>query len=107
MVFEISNEEQAKEMLRFAIENDFEFNVNDGDVFSIYLKREIKNAIDNVYYDDDFKNENIESINIDEMINYVVNETYKSMVYGDWSDWNDWVYVETKSSVEKYLGGKR
>lgn len=107
MVFEIRGIEQAKKVLNFIVENDFEFSVDERDVFSIYLKGEIENAIDNIYYDDDFEEEDIENIDIDEMINYVVNETYKSMTYGDWSNWNDWVYAETKLSVEEYLGGKR
>lgn len=107
MVFEIRGIEQAKKVLNFIVENDFEFSVDERDVFSIYLKGEIENAIDNIYYDDDFEDEDIENINIDEMINYVVNETYKSMTCGDWSNWNDWVYDETKLSVEEYLGGKR
>lgn len=107
MVFEIRGVEQAKKVLNFIVENDFEFSVDERDVFSIYLKSEIENAIDNIYYDDDFENEDIENIDIDEMTNYVVNETYKSMTYGDWSNWNDWVYEETKISIEEYLGGKR
>lgn len=104
MVFEISNKKQAEEILKFAIENDFEFNVDDRDAFSIYLKSEIENALDNIYYDEFDDDENID---IDKLRHYVINETYNSMIYGDWSNWDDWVYDETKVSIQEYLGGKR
>ena len=104
MVFEIQNAEQAKKVLNFIVENDFNFRVDDGDAFSIYLKSEIGNMLDNIYYDED---ENLENIDIDKLKHYVVDKAYNSMICSDWSDWNDWVYNEIKTWIEEYLGGKR
>lgn len=105
MVFEIRDVEQAKKILNFIVENDFDFSVDDRDAFSIYLKGEIENALDNLYYDE-YEDENCENIDIDKLRHYVVDSTYNSMIYGDWSNWDQWVYDETKISIEEYLGGK-
>ena len=104
MVFEIKDEKQSRKVLNFIVENDFNFRVDDRDAFSIYLKSEIENALDNIYYDEFDDDENID---IDKLRHYVINETYNSMIYGDWSNWDDWVYDETKVSIQEYLGGKR
>ena len=37
MVFDIYNEEQAKQILKFAIENDFEFDVHEGSVYDLFI----------------------------------------------------------------------
>ena len=104
MVFEIKDEKQSRKVLNFIVENDFNFRVDDGDAFSIYLKSEIGNMLDNIYYDED---ENLENIDIDKLKHYVVDKAYNSMICSDWSDWNDWVYNEIKTWIEEYLGGKR
>lgn len=105
MVFEIRDAKQAEKTLNFIVENDFDFSVDDRDVFSIYLKSEIENALDNIYYDE-FEDDN-ENIDINKLRHYVIDETYNSMIYGDWSNWDEWVCDETRVSIQEYLGGKR
>lgn len=46
MVFDIYNEEQAKQILKFAIENDFEFDVHEGSVYDLFIKNEIIEQLD-------------------------------------------------------------
>lgn len=93
MVFDVLNEEQAREILKFAIENDYEFNVDEGSVYDLFIKDEIMEQLEWIYESDEFIDifTKYDSNELQEFIIKQVKSDIENEV-GVWNELDEYVY---------------
>jgi hypothetical protein len=87
MVFDIYNEEQAKQMLKFAIENDFEFNVDKNSIYDLFIKEEIMDQLEWIYEGVEFA-DMLTKYDSNELQEFVIKRV-KSDIEQEASVWDD------------------
>lgn len=104
MVFDIYNEKQAKQMLKFAIENDFEFDVHEGDVYDLFVKNEIIEQLDWVRNESAPDCEMFIKYDPDEIQEFVVEQVSSDVEYeiNIWNELDDFFYDKIYTALDAF-----
>ena len=98
MVFEIQNKQQAKEMLKFAIENDYEFDVDEGSIYDLFIRDEIIDQLEWIHVGDEFINA---KYNLNELREFVVKQVKSDIEYeiGIWDELDEYIYDKVYAAL--------
>ena len=104
MVFDVYDEKQAKQMLKFAIENDFEFDVHKGNVYDLFVRNEIIDQLDWIRNENTPDYEMFIKYDPDEIQEFVV-EQVSSDAESEISIWNeldDFLYDRIYTALDAF-----
>lgn len=104
MVFDVYDEKQAKQMLKFAIENDFEFDVHEGNVYDLFVRNEIIDQLDWIRNENTPDYEMFIKYDPDEIQEFVV-EQVSSDAESEISIWNeldDFLYDRIYTALDAF-----
>ena len=104
MVFDIYDEEQAKQMLKFAIENDFEFDVHKGNVYDLFVRNEIIEQLDWVRNENTAEREMFIKYDPDEIQEFVVEQVSLDAEYeiSIWNELDDFFYDRIYTALDAF-----
>ena len=104
MVFDVYDEKQAKQMLKFAIENDFEFDVHKGNVYDLFVRNEIIEQLDWVRNENTAEREMFIKYDPDEIQEFVVEQVSLDAEYeiSIWNELDDFFYDRIYTALDAF-----